>query len=224
MHDIDRTMLEFEGGLDEMEADSFEYGDEAATDYYASSYGESPMDETAEMELASELLEVTSDHELDQFLGKLIKKTAPALGRFVKAPAGKMLGGMLKNVAKKALPIAGTAIGGAFGGPVGASLGGNIASTAGNLLGLELEGLSPEDQEFEAARKVVKLAADASKKTAQNLASAPATQAVKSAVADAVRKHAPGIARGHNGGTQAAGNGRTGRWVRRGRQIILLGV
>lgn len=224
MHDIDRTMLEYEGSLDALEADAFEYGYEAGPEYSGELYGESPMDETDELELASELLEITDDRELDQFIGKLIKKAVPALGKFVKSPAGKMLGGLLKNVAKKALPIAGRVLGGAFGGPVGAALGGNVASAAGKIFGLELEGLSPEDQEFEAARKVVKLAADASKKTAQNLATAPASQAVKAAVSDAVRKHAPGLAQKPREGMQAPGSGRSGRWVRRGSQIILLGV
>lgn len=65
--------------------------------------GESPLNEAMEMELASELLGVTSEAELEQFLGGLFKK----VGGFFKSGIGKSLGGILKGIAKKALPIVG---------------------------------------------------------------------------------------------------------------------
>src|SRR4030066_2380924 len=68
---------------------------------------EMPLHETLEMELASELLSVTNEQELDQFIGRLVKRA----GRFLKSPVGRALGGVLKSVAKKALPIVGGAIG-----------------------------------------------------------------------------------------------------------------
>lgn len=37
-------------------------------------------------------------------------------------------------------------------------IGSNLASVAGSALGLELEGLSPEDREFEAAKQFVRFA------------------------------------------------------------------
>jgi len=48
-------------------------------------------------------------------LGNLIKKVGGAVGKFVKSPVGKAIGGVLKGVAKKALPIAGGALGAYFG-------------------------------------------------------------------------------------------------------------
>src|SRR5438067_1817987 len=63
----------------------------------------SPLTEAQELELASELLEISSEAELEQFLGGLIKK----VGGFMKSPIGQALGGVLKNVAKKALPVVG---------------------------------------------------------------------------------------------------------------------
>ena len=72
------------------------------------------------MELAAQLLEITSEEELDQFLGGLFKKVWRGVKKI-----GKPLGGLLKKVAKVALPIAGTAAGTFFGGPVGGMIGGN---------------------------------------------------------------------------------------------------
>ena len=111
------------------------------------------------MELAAEFLEVRDEAELDLFLGSLIKKAGQAIGQVVKSPIGKAIGGVLKGVAKQALPIAGTALGAYFGGPLGAKVGSGLASMAGKALGLELEGLSLEDQEFEGAKQFVKFAA-----------------------------------------------------------------
>src|SRR5882672_9047531 len=79
--------------------------------------GESVFNEQQEMELAAELLEVTNEQELENFLGGLIGMAGKALGGLVKGPIGKSLGGVLKGVAKQALPIAGGALGTFFGGP-----------------------------------------------------------------------------------------------------------
>lgn len=215
MHDLDRTQFEYEP------EEGFETGD---FEFEANGYGaefESPFSEGEEMELASELLEITSDAELDQFLGKLLKKA----GRFSKSGVGRTLGGMLKGVAKKALPILGTAAGGFFGGPLGASIGGKLAAGAGKLFGLELEGLSEEDQEFEVARRYVRLAGVA----AQNAGTAPPTvppeTAARNALIEAARVHAPGLLRTPPPpAVSAAGRGERGRWIRRGNKIILLGV
>ena len=86
----------------------------------------------------------------------------------------------------------------------------------GRRLGLELEGLSPEDQEFEVARRVVRLAGDAAVKAAAAPPSAPAGKVVNKAIAAAAKKHAPGLA--------GPGGRRSGRWIRRGRRIIVLGA
>src|SRR5262249_27179855 len=125
---------------------------------YGEVYGETgfegPFSEAEEMQLASELLEIGSEAELEQFLGKLIS----GVGRvFKRSPIGRALGGALKSVARGALPAAGAALGSVVPG-VGTAIGGTLASTAGRALGLELEGLSPEDREFEVARRFVRLA------------------------------------------------------------------
>ena len=71
------------------------------------------------MELASELLEVTSEAELDRFLGDLISRAGQAVGKFVKSPEGQAIGGILKGAAKQVLPGIGSAVGGYFGGATG---------------------------------------------------------------------------------------------------------
>lgn len=136
---------------------------------------ESPFnEEEEEMELAAELLGVQSEEQLNEFLGKLFKKAVGAVKRFAKSPVGGSLFKILKGAAKTALPMLGTAApGAALGGPLGAHLGGTVAGAAGKAFGLELEGLSPEDQEFEVARRYVRFAGSASQAATEAAATAP---------------------------------------------------
>ena len=222
MHDIDRTQLEtWETGTYEAGPYEFEFEGGAAL--------EGPFSEAEEMEFASALLEVTSEEELDQFLGDLIKKASRAVGGIIKSPIGKALGGMLKGVAKKALPMVGGALGSFIPIPgVGTAVGTALGSAASNLFEMELEGLSQEDQEFEVARQYVKFAGEAAKQAAQAPANVPPQDAAKSAVVTAAQQYAPGLLRPGTPTPPAAGagarRGRSGRWVRQGRTIVLLGV
>jgi hypothetical protein len=233
MHDIDRTQLEFESDIDEFE---FEASDTINGNAYQ---GEAAVfDDADEMELAAELLAVSDESELDQFLGKLIGQAGQALGKAVKGPVGKKLGGLLKGAAKKVLPLAAGAVGGMFGGPLGAQAASSLASTAGKAFGLELEGLSPEDQEFEAARRFVRFAGEAAQQAARQagkVASSTDPQAAaKKAAIGAAKKFAPGLLRPVAHALQSEvtepaaprgeGPGHSGRWVRQGRQIVLLGA
>ncbi len=148
---------------------------------------EYPLSESEELELASQLLEVTNEQELDQFFGGFFKKIGRGLkkvGRGVFKIA-KPLAGVLKKVAGKALPI----VGGMFGGPMGAM----AASAAGKAFGLELEGLSEEDREFEIARQYVRFATVATVRAAMAPTGMPPDVAVRQAVDAAARKYAPGF-------------------------------
>ena len=175
-----------------------------------------PFSEEEEMELAFELLEVSSDEELDEFIGKLWKKAK----RFAKSKAGRAIGSVLKKVAKKALPLAGGAIGTFVGGPVGGAIGGKLGSVASNMFEMELEGMSPEDQEFEVAKRFVRFAGEATSNAAKLAGKVPEDQAVKIAVNKAAKKYAPGLLK-HN--LNRLGK-QQGRWVKKGRRIILMGV
>ena len=109
MHDIDRTQTEFLGELDELEPESFEFNFESDFESDGEIAG-SPFSESEEMALAAELLGVSNEQELDQFLGKLFKGAWAGI-RKVASKVAKPLGGMLKGIAQKALPVVGGAAG-----------------------------------------------------------------------------------------------------------------
>jgi hypothetical protein len=151
------------------------------------------FNEDREMEFAARLLEVANEQELDYFFGDLIKGAANAIGSVVKSPIGQAIGGVLKKVAGTALPLAGTALGGMVGGPLGAQIGGGLASMAGHALGLELEGLSAEDREFESARQFVRFAGETVRNALEASPGANPAAVAHSAALDAARTYAPGL-------------------------------
>src|SRR5262245_48554282 len=176
------------------EDEQLEYAPEV--EFGAETSMESPLSEADEMELAAELLEISGEDELDRFLGNLISKAGRAVGGLIQSPVGRALGGILKGAAKQALPVVGTALGTALGGPGCGALGGKLASAAGRIFGLELEGLSGEDQEFEVARRFVRFAGAAAGKAATAPRGSSPLATAKSAAVAAARSHAPGLLRG----------------------------
>ncbi len=233
MHDIDRTTYEADFGEYESEEYEFGYEGEGEGEFYETSgedemYGESPFNESEEMELAAELLSVSNEDELDQFIGKLLKKAGRAAGKFIRSPIGKHIGGIIKGAAKSALPMVGSALGNVFLPGVGGALGGKLASSAGSLLGLELEGLSQEDQEFEIARQIVRFGGAAANNAAEIAPTTPPQQAAQTAAVSAAQQYAPGLlkpnanAKGQCGCHKRRSN--SGRWVRNGKNIIIIGA
>ena len=122
MHDIDRTMREYSQEFPSFEGEQFEFGESE----WSSEGG--TLNEGEVMELAGELLEVSNEAELDRFLN-LVSRVTRAAGSFVRSPIGQAVGGV-QSVAKKALPMAGAAIGGHIGGPLGAQIGTGLANAA----------------------------------------------------------------------------------------------
>ncbi len=175
--------------------------------------------DSEQMQLAAELLGVSSEEELEEFLGGLISKAVGLGSSFLKSPAGQQLGGLLKSAAKKALPQVGQAIAGHFGGATGARMGGQLAASAGRVLGLELEGLSNEDSEFEMARQFVRFAQGAAQRLPGRASSAADA---RNAYVDSARENAPGLLPGTRIGAPLGGFPLAGRWVRRGRTITLM--
>ncbi|HEY7335353.1 MAG TPA: hypothetical protein VH639_10745 [Bryobacteraceae bacterium] len=180
--------------------------------------------EDQEMELAAELLELQSEEELENFLGDLIGSVGKALGGIVRSPIGRAIGGVLKGVAKTALPIAGGALGGIVGGPIGSMLGSNLASMAGGALGLELEGLSPEDREFQAARQFCRFLGEAVRIALDAPEYADPSAAAHHAAVEAARIHAPGLMNIGQGYNYDYDLPQTGRWAWRDGRIVLFGV
>jgi hypothetical protein len=240
MHDLDKTTMEIND-----EADSFEFHE--AQDEY-SGQGESTFNQDEVEELAANLLEITDEQELDQFLGKLLKKARSVVGGALKSPLLRPLGGFLKGAIKKALPMAGSALGNMLVPGIGGQIGSRLASGAGGLLGLEYEGVAPEDQELEVARRLVQTIGTAVQTAAQSPTAATDPQSVaKSAVVAAARAHLPGLlegrsrsrsqsrsqgrsqrwqdrSQGDSDGDSDGDGARSGRWYRRNGKIIVVGV
>lgn len=199
--------------MDEFEQEFIGEGESDEAGQYAQAYESDELQESDEIALASELLEVTNEEELDQFLGKLIKKVGGVARGVLATPAGGALKGLLRSAAKRALPLAGRAIGGYFGGSTGANIGGRLGSAAGRMFGLELEGLSDEDQEFEVARRFVKLATQ----TTRRLPPRATPGQARSTFLKVARQMAPGLARnfGRGLGQGLSGYGQRRRPYRR---------
>ena len=169
----------------------------------------SPFSEEMTSELAFELLSVNNEEELNEFLGKWIrragrflKRKLPAVGRFLKKG--------LRGIAKIALP----AVGAMVGGPIGSKAG----QVASNLFEIELEGLSPEDQEFEIAKRVIGYGNETMRNVARIPGSIPPEQTVKLAFKKAAATHAPGMVKPRSKWPMQ------GSWRRDGSNIILHGV
>jgi hypothetical protein len=234
MHDIGRTQLEVTNEYQELgefetgEATGFGELEFEGSEFEANELGEfeSPLSEAQEVELASGLLEVASEQELEQFLGDVARAVGGAAMRVARSDTGRQLGGILKDTlrsaARQALPVVGRAIGGAVD-PSYADFGGRAGTAVGDLLGLEFEGLSRQDQEFESARQLTRFVATALRQAALAPRGAPPAGVARTAVARAARLYLPGYyprLRGRSGRSW----GRSGRWVRRGRTIVLYGM
>jgi hypothetical protein len=221
---MDRTLLEYSPDTEALGRDIAGLGE---TELPHETRAAEVFGEADEMEFAASLLEVKDAAELDRFLGNLIRSAGRAVGGFVSSPVGQALGGILKRAARQALPVVGRAIGGHLGGVRGADMGARAAQAAGRYFGLELEGLSPEDQEFEAAKGFVRFAGEAVKNAAGAATSTPPQAVAQAAAVQAARCYAPGLL-GNIPSLASADQdarpipSRGGRWVRRGRSIVVV--
>jgi uncharacterized protein (DUF697 family) len=179
---------------------------------------ESPFSEAEEIELAAELLAISSEEELDLFLGKLFKKAWKGIKK-VGRSVGKIvrpLGRILKKVAKTALPFVGGALGSLIPIPgVGTAIGSAVGGALGKALEAELAGLSPDEQDLEMARRFVRLAGNAAKQAAVDLPYGDPQTVAETAVMNVACRHVPNLhhKKQHDG-----------RWIRRGSRLILQGL
>lgn len=155
---------------------------------------ESPLHEMQELELAHELLEVQSEQELEDFLGKVFKSAVKGVSNFAKSSAGKALGGALKGLAKKALPVVGGALGSFVAPGVGTAIGSKLGSMASNLFEMEGE-IGEQELELEMARRVVRIGATAARNASRTAGSAPPKVVASRALVTATRRHAPNALR-----------------------------
>ena len=114
----------------------------------------SPFNKAEEMELALELLRVTSEAELERFLGELFKKA----WRGIEPVGSKIIGPLrvfLKTVAKKALPSVATAAGTSFGEPRDDAIAGNLGFLVSEALEAEVAGMTTTDPDLEKCRQLL---------------------------------------------------------------------
>ena len=237
MHNFDRTQLEADFEDEAFEAEALESGeafddDEAFADDVPDQLvpGGLVFSEAEEEAMAAELLNLGDDEEFEEFFLRGLRKAfgrvkrgarralrkTRGVRRRVRRRLTKRLKSGLKRIARTALTGAGAAAGSFFGGPVGGKIGSSIGSSVGGALGLELEGLSPEDRDFAVARQIVRMTGDAMAEAMGIGEDVDDDEAGDLALRKVIRRHAPS-----SGG--AAGT-HSGRWVRRGDQIVLLGA
>jgi hypothetical protein len=137
--------------------------------YSAQSLRQRPFSDAEELELAAELLGVTTEAELEQFLGNLIQRAWKGI-KTVGSQVLRPLGGVLKTVAKAALPLAATAAGTFFGGPAGGAIAGKLGSLVSQALEAEAAELVASERDLEKCRQFVRMAGQ----TARAAALAPA--------------------------------------------------
>ncbi|MES2128216.1 MAG: hypothetical protein V4463_13170 [Pseudomonadota bacterium] len=148
--------------------------------------------EEEEFMLAADLLDARDERALDQVLHRTFAAKGILGARVARSPMGPQLISELKRAIRQLMPVQRSTI----------VIGTQPAALA---LGLELEGLSPEDKEFAVARQLVRFAGEAARHAA-SCANA------RAAVRKAARSHAPGL----------LAQGQQGRWHRQGQCIVVL--
>jgi hypothetical protein len=150
------------------------------------------------MELAADMLSLGSEMELDQAIGKVMHSAARAVGGSISRDVGMALGSAIKAAAQQAAPISGAP-----------------SSTSGELFGIETEGLSGEDQEFEIMRRFVRFAGAAAGRAARSPRGINPRSIVRSALFRAARRWAPGLLRRWSRGLRRGPDWNRRRWLAR---------
>ena len=153
-----------------------------------------------DLTLAARLLELQGGAQLDRFIDAMVRAD--------RGPVAAPLAPASTRAARQGLPLHGPA-----GGPVIDALRhrgkADPVTRAARIFGVGLEGLSPEDKEFELAQRFVRFAREAIRLAAD----APTPAGVPAALAQAARSHAPGLLK-----CEAR---QMGRWQRQGGRIVV---
>jgi uncharacterized protein (DUF697 family) len=187
----------YESGY-EYQQESYEFPAEAGPWETGEAENEGYESETAnlEAEFAGQLLEVTTEAELDRFLGDLAKSVMKGASSFIKSPIGKAVGGVLKNVAKTALPVVGGALGSMVLPGAGTAIGSKLGSLAGGLLEAgEAEVMGEAEAQYEAAQRYVRFARATYGNAANAPRNVPPRTVARSASISAARQYAPSLLR-----------------------------
>jgi hypothetical protein len=172
-----------------------------------------PLGETEVMEAAAELFEMD---EIGAFVRRIFARTGRQLQRTLVPAAADALARALQPVADGIAQVLA---------PDQPS-----PPAINSDLGLELEGLSAEDREFEVAKQLVRLASTAAAIAGSAPPNVPVGEVARIASVEAAKQFAPGFV-----GRLSSGPGpnrapaqpplpSSGRWYRRGDQIVLVGI
>ena len=156
---------------------------------------ETVFSEEEELDLASEFLEIHSERDLENYLGALIDRASRATNARLDEPVGR--DHIFKKLSKMILPMADPL--GVFGGGRPRAPGSGLAAGIGPALGLELEGLSPEDSDFEIAKQFVRFAGSAIRNAQETGPTGDPAKQAHDAAARAAQLHAPGLMDIHGG-------------------------
>ncbi|WDZ82900.1 hypothetical protein [Micromonospora cathayae] len=195
------------------------------------------LSESQEAELANELLEVSSEEELEEFLGDLFNSAVRGISNFAKSDVGQAVIDGAKTLVKKGLPAVGGALGSFVAPGIGTTIGtrlGTMASGLINELPVEVE---PQELDHEVAKRIVQIGAEAARQASRLAPSGePPTSVASKAIVNAVSKIAPAALvqtrvrpRRRQFGEfmidgSVSASRREGRWQRRGQNIVLLDV
>jgi hypothetical protein len=185
--------------------------------------GHRVLSDTAEMSFAADLLEIRDEAELKQCLRHLARHVARSVGARLSSPQADAISDVLAGAMKRALRHIGTTSR-THPASFGSTIGSRLASLPSSQLGLELEGLSSEDREFETVRRLVRFAAEAVKNAIARQSRGPVAAAWAGACA-AARVYAPGLLRAlerQRTGEHLPSAERLGRWIRRGDNVVVL--
>lgn len=219
MHDLDRVNVQRNrrGSVEDPRAISYE-GELGAEREVSSETGGAPLAESEVTAAAAKLLE-TSEQEFGAFVRQVVRRVGQIFQQAVVPAAADALTRALRPVADRTVPAMGDDP--------------SAEPATGGELGLELEGLSQEDREFETAKQFVRLASTAAAIAASAPPHVPPEEVARTAVVEAAKEFAPGfvgrLERGP-GPTRAqisppgSGVATRGRWYRRGNQLILVGI
>lgn len=137
--------------------------------------------ETDEMERAADLLDALRDPEPRLRVTGLVARELAAAGG---AGAAESLLAIVCRLATAALV-----------GVRSNTLAGAGTTAPADLLGIEVEGMSPEDAEFEIARRILRFACEAAGREAALRGSLPPPEATRRALGAAAQRWVPGLVR-----------------------------
>lgn len=215
MHDLDRQQLEQQEGMGE-------YGQ-------ATGALSGELTEPQELALAAEVLEISNEEELEQFLGDLWNATKAAASSAYNSDVVRAAIPGLKAVGTAVLPKAAGWLADRYAPGTGGIASAGVQAAVDQWLKEELEGLSGEDREYEVARRYIRFVNDALRRTAQVPDRVPPRVAAQVVLRDAAREHVPGVvpflAQLEDGGTVSGGDGveaaASGSWTRQGSSIVI---